>query len=111
MDELDRDRDFLAVVRAVARQRRRVELEILERTDRRLEADADQLVEQLLRVREIRATGVVVPSELRADLDSPVIMQEYLWDHISPELLANIETRMYVYACNQVATYWASDHE
>ena len=62
----------LAVVRAGAGQRRRVELESLKLVDRRLEADVDQLVVELLGVREIRAAGVVVPAELRADLELAV---------------------------------------
>jgi hypothetical protein len=45
--------------------------------------------------------------ELRADLDSAPTMQHYLWDNVAPDLLADIEGRMYVHAREQLAAYWA----
>lgn len=46
------------------------------------------------------------PAELRAILDSEEDMQSGLWANITPELLADIETRMYEYAREQMHIYW-----
>jgi hypothetical protein len=46
------------------------------------------------------------PDELRAELDSPTMMQEALWDNVPRDVLADIEARTYVYAREQVALYW-----
>jgi len=46
------------------------------------------------------------PEELRIVLDSPERMQNELWAHITPEILAGVETEMYRHACEQLVTYW-----
>ncbi|MBZ0281097.1 MAG: zinc dependent phospholipase C family protein [Anaerolineae bacterium] len=46
------------------------------------------------------------PEELRGVLDSPERMQNELWAHITPEILAGVETEMYRHACEQLVTYW-----
>ncbi|MBL8165173.1 MAG: zinc dependent phospholipase C family protein [Anaerolineae bacterium] len=46
------------------------------------------------------------PDELRAILDSPQRMQSDLWQHITPELLAQIEAEMYSHARAQLNRYW-----
>lgn len=45
------------------------------------------------------------PEEFRALLDSPEQMQNDLWAHISPALLAEIEEEMYGYAREQMMMY------
>jgi hypothetical protein len=45
------------------------------------------------------------PEEFRAMLDSPDRMQQDLWAHIAPVLLAEIEERMYVHAREQMIRY------
>lgn len=46
------------------------------------------------------------PEELRAILDSPEQMQHDLWQHITPELLTQVEAQMYNHACEQLRRYW-----
>lgn len=45
------------------------------------------------------------PAEMRAFLDSPSDMQAGLWDHISPDILAQTEARMYAHARDQLTIY------
>jgi hypothetical protein len=45
------------------------------------------------------------PAEMRAFLDSPVQMQAGLWDHVPRDLLAEVETRMYRHARQQMINY------
>ena len=45
------------------------------------------------------------PEEFRAILDSPEQMQNDLWVHISPALLAEIEEKMYAHAREQMVEY------
>jgi hypothetical protein len=45
------------------------------------------------------------PEELRALLDSPEQLQDDLWAHIPPPLLADIEERMYAHAVEQIEAY------
>jgi len=47
------------------------------------------------------------PAEFRAVLDSQEQMQASLWDNIAPEILAQIETRMYHFAREQLIAYCA----
>ncbi len=46
------------------------------------------------------------PNEFRAILDSLEQMQLKLWDNIAPEILAQVETRMYEFAREQMLAYW-----
>lgn len=45
------------------------------------------------------------PADLRALLDSPDDLQRCLWDHVPPDLLADIEAQMYAHARDQVTAY------
>ena len=47
------------------------------------------------------------PEQLRTLLDNPSEMHESLWQHIQPELLAEIEGEMYDHAVTQTAAYLA----
>ena len=46
------------------------------------------------------------PDDLRAILDSPVEMQRGLWDYIPQIFLADVESRMYDFAREQMMVYW-----
>jgi hypothetical protein len=46
------------------------------------------------------------PDEFRAILDSPEEMRDNLWDNIAPEILVQIEARMYEFAREQMLAYW-----
>jgi hypothetical protein len=46
------------------------------------------------------------PEELRAILDSPEQMQRDLWDNITPETLAGVESTMYRRACEELRVFW-----
>ncbi|MFN8375470.1 MAG: zinc dependent phospholipase C family protein [Anaerolineae bacterium] len=46
------------------------------------------------------------PEEIRADLDSPETMQRLVGQRTARAILTNIEARMYVYARDQLASYW-----
>lgn len=46
------------------------------------------------------------PHELRDILDSPERLQNELWAHITPEVLADVEAAMYRHAREQLCVYW-----
>jgi hypothetical protein len=46
------------------------------------------------------------PDDLRAILDSPAEMQHGLWDYIPQTFLADVESRMYDFAREQMLIYW-----
>lgn len=45
------------------------------------------------------------PAHLRALVDDDVTMQSYLWDHITPDLLADLEKALYDFSRQQMLTY------
>ena len=46
------------------------------------------------------------PAEIRSALDDPARMDHYLWRHIPPSLLAEVERQLYAYARDQLAVYF-----
>jgi hypothetical protein len=50
----------------------------------------------------------MAPEDLRSRLDSADGMQKRLWDHISPELLGDIEAQVYHHTMQQVVIYWSA---
>lgn len=46
------------------------------------------------------------PDQVRAFLDNTAYMQNELWNHVTPEILADVETQLYAFSRQQMLIYW-----
>jgi hypothetical protein len=66
---------------------------------------ADQLTGESETLRIFGERVRTEPQTIRVLLDDPEYMQLHLWDHITPDLLADIEAGLYAFARQQMLIY------